>query len=133
MMHPKHDNGRDSKEEREYYNWLADLYNYGCCLTGRTDAVQMAHVGDHRQGKGMGRKADFSTVLPLQHILHMEEESNRLQFWEMAIPGWSHIALAERLHDAHTQGDQSAAMLLLWEIRDAANRPYLEDIMRRVA
>ena len=126
MVRPNVITGRGTPTEKRYYAFLTGL---PCCLSGRTDAVQRAHTGP----KFMGRKSALWTVFPLQHVLHLAEEANRLDFWTFALPGQDHLAWAERLFGNFEERDRIEAEYTLAEMADLADRAYLEPILRRAA
>ena len=125
MLLPKRPNERRTPQERAYYAWLGQ---FPCCLTGRTEGVQIAHVGDVTTGKGTGYKAPYNQTLPLHWTLHAQEEAGRREFWANAISDHP-IVWAERLYEC--RGDYLSAMCLLIDMKAKANRPYLEQIMRK--
>lgn len=97
----------------------------GCCLSGRTEAVQVAHTGQ----KAMGLKSPLWTCLPLDFALHREEEHGRDTFWSQALPRENHLDWAERLYDCFEKSDRTGALVLLEDMRDLADRQYLASIL----
>lgn len=97
----------------------------GCCLSGRTEAVQVAHTG----AKAMGLKSPLWTCLPIDAVLHHEEERGRSDFWSQALPGENHLDWAVRLYDCFEQSDRMGALVLLEDMRDLADRQYLASIL----
>ncbi|MEM6546468.1 MAG: hypothetical protein AAF713_01855 [Pseudomonadota bacterium] len=99
MMIPKHDNQRFTQEERRYYAWLHEL---PCCLSMVSIGVQVAHTGGLSEGKGVARKADLQTCLPLHYRLHYWEERNRRLFWRQV--GVDPIRWSAKLYQAFAEG-----------------------------
>ncbi len=131
-MREKHQNLRKTPTEKAYYKWLE---GFPCCLSGRTDGIQYAHTGGQAEGKGMGRKAHLSTVLPLHYSLHRAEEAGRDQFWETAL-GESPVPYAERLFDCFEKDDRDAAAVLLMDMHETAMGrcpAFLRSILVRAA
>ena len=69
---------RGSPLERRYYAWMH--LNCTCCVTGQP-TFEAAHTGGLSEGKGMGRKANVNTCLPLIKALHVRDEEARKTFW----------------------------------------------------
>lgn len=119
-------NLRFTKEESDYYAWLHD--DGVCCLTGRTDGINIAHTGGPDEGKGMGRKAYLHTCLPIFWRLHMIEERQREFFWTSAgFPDY--LVWAKRLHDHYTTGQPKE--LVIYAMIARANREYLTGVMTK--
>jgi hypothetical protein len=123
MGRPNPRTGRFTQQERRYMAFLHD--GLGCCLSGRTDGVEVAHTGQ----KSMGMKAPLWTCLPLHYSLHREEECGRDRFWKQALTGENHLDWAVRLYECFEQSDRMGALVLLEDMRDAADRQYLASIL----
>ena len=123
MVRRNEKTGRGTSQERRYMTFLHD--GLGCCLSGRTDGIEVAHTGP----KAMGLKSPMWTCLPLHYSLHREEECGRDAFWKQALPGENHLDWALRLYDCFEQSDRIGALLLLEDMRDLADRRYLASIL----
>ena len=97
----------------------------GCCLSGRTDGVEVAHTGQ----KAIGLKSPMWTCLPLHYSLHREEECGRVTFWKQALPCENHLDWALRLYGCFEQSDRIGALVLLEDMRDLADRRHLASIL----
>lgn len=126
-MIPKHDNGRFTAEEKRYFDWLRALAPMPCCLTGRTDGIDIAHTG--LEGRGMGRKAHYETCLPLLNVLHAKEHNNRDLFWAGAL-GEDPVPWAIRLFECFQSEDVPAACDLLADMQWKANHDFIEELLR---
>ena len=128
MTHiPKQSNLRGHSVEMRYMSWL---HNHGtCCLSGRID-IEIAHTGGLAQGKGLGRKANLSTCLPLSRPLHHAEERSRAEFWTRAgFPNNQHLDFAERLYDLFETNQPPADLFA--DMQAQADRAFLAEILRR--
>ncbi len=123
MVRPNPRTGRGTPHERRYMAFLHD--GLGCCLSGRTDGIEVAHTGKN----AIGLKAPMWTCLPMFHALHAEEGAGRDKFWAAALPGENHLAWAERLYDCFELSDRTGALVLLEDMRDLADRQYLASIL----
>ena len=123
----KTDNLRGTAIEDRYYSWLHETE---CCVTGNPYGIEIAHTGGLPEGKGMSRKSNLDTCLPLVKSLHVIEERNRDYFWK-SIGLSDHLVFAARLFEAFENGESAHTVLI--DMQDKVNRAAVRLLLSNAA